>query len=301
MRGKKMQSEVAEKRRRIRWMDYFWLTKPKVILLLLITTVASMFIAARGVPPFWTLLFTVLGGYLAAGGANSINCYLDRDIDTQMERTINRPIPQNRIPPESALHFGMVLSLCSFFVLWWGVNLGAAILGWVGILYYVFIYTRWLKRRSVENVVIGGAAGAIPPLVGWVAVTGSISLEAVWLYLIVYFWTPPHFWALAIVRRDDYARAGLPMLPVIRGRRFTGQRIVLYSALLFLLSLAPLLLLPENVVYGISAAILGGLLLFYAFRLLSVDHYSVTWRFYKYSMVYLGLLFLAMVVQRVVF
>jgi heme o synthase len=283
------------------WRDYLSLTKPKVISLLLVTTVAAMFIANRGVPPVWTMIFTIIGGYLAAGGANAINCYLDRDIDILMERTQNRALPRRRLKPEQALHFGLVISLLSFFVLWWGVNLLSAVLAWTGIFYYVFIYTRWLKRKSVQNVVIGGAAGAIPPLVGWAAVTGSLSLEALWLYFVIYFWTPPHFWALAIVRRDDYSRAGLPMLPVLHGSRVTGQKIVHYSVFLFVLTLAPVLLAPSSWLYAISAVILGGLLIFYAVRLLRQHNREGTWRFYRYSMVYLGLLFMAMVLQRVFF
>jgi heme o synthase len=283
------------------WRDYLSLTKPRVISLLLVTTVAAMFIANRGVPPVWTVIFTIIGGYLAAGGANAINCFLDRDIDVLMERTQNRALPRRRMKPEQALHFGLVISLLSFFVLWWGVNLLSAVLAWTGIFYYVFIYTRWLKRKSVQNVVIGGAAGAIPPLVGWAAVTGSLSLEALWLYFVIYFWTPPHFWALAIVRRDDYSRAGLPMLPVLHGSRVTGQKIVHYSVFLFVLTLAPVLLVPSSWLYAISAVILGGLLIFYAVRLLRQHNREGTWQFYKYSMVYLGLLFMAMVLQRVFF
>jgi heme o synthase len=283
------------------WRDYLSLTKPRVISLLLVTTVAAMFIASRGFPPLGKLLFTILGGYLAAGGANAINCYLDRDIDVLMERTRQRALPRQRIKPEAALYFGIVVSLLSFFVFWWGVNLLAAVLAWTGIFYYVFIYTRWLKRRSVQNVVIGGAAGAIPPLVGWAAVTGSVSVEAVWLYFVIYFWTPPHFWALAIIRKDEYARAGLPMLPVLRGSRITAQRIVHYSVFLFLLTLVPVLLVPSTWLYLLSAVILGILLVYYAVRLLLTHNREVTRRFYQYSMVYLGLLFLAMVLQRTLF
>jgi heme o synthase len=283
------------------WRDYLSLTKPRVISLLLLTTVAAMFIASRGIPPLGTLIFTILGGYLAAGGANAINCYLDRDIDALMERTRQRALPRQRIKPESALYFGIVVSLLSFFVFWWGVNLLAAVLAWTGIFYYVFIYTRWLKRRSVQNVVIGGAAGAIPPLVGWAAVTGSVSMEAVWLYFVIYFWTPPHFWALAIIRKDEYAKVNLPMLPVLRGSHITAQRIVHYSVFLFLLTLVPVLLMPSTWLYILSAVILGSLLIFYAVRLLLAHNREVTRRFYQYSMVYLGLLFLAMVLQRTLF
>jgi protoheme IX farnesyltransferase len=280
------------------WRDYLSLTKPRVISLLLLTTLGAMLMAAEGLPPLGTILLTLLGGYLAAGGAGAINCYLDRDIDHVMTRTRKRPLPSRRIQPRQALLFGLVLSLLSFLILWLGVNLLSALLALFGIFYYVVIYTQWLKRSSTQNIVIGGAAGAIPPLVGWAAATGTLSAEPFFLFAIIFYWTPPHFWALALVRREDYARAGVPMLPVVYGDRATRVQIVLYSIKLFVLSLLPAALGFLGLLYGAVALALGGLFLYYAVRMLRDTSVPATWRLYKYSLLYLALLCCAMVVDK---
>jgi protoheme IX farnesyltransferase len=212
---------------------YFQLTKPRIIVLLLVTTVPAMMLAERGVPSLGLVLATLLGGAIAAGSANAINCYLDRDIDEVMRRTRRRPLPAHRVTPEHALAFGYILGTISFFLLSVTVNVLAASLALSAIAFYVFVYTMWLKRSSVQNIVIGGAAGAAPALVGWAAVTGSVGLAAWVLFAIVFVWTPPHFWALAMRYSGDYRAAGIPMLPVVRGAEETRRQILLYSLVLF--------------------------------------------------------------------
>jgi heme o synthase len=292
------QSITAGAARRATWQDYANLTKPRVISLLLLTTVTAMLIAGDGVPPASVILLTLLGGYLAAGGAGVLNCYLDGDIDALMSRTRRRPIPDGRIAPHKALLFGLILSLLSFIILWWGANLLAAVLATLGILYYVVIYTMVLKRRTTQNIVIGGAAGAIPPLVGWAAVTGSLDLTAAWLFLIIFFWTPPHFWALALVRRAEYAKAGVPMLPVVRGPAATRLQIVVYSVILMGLSLLPVLWGPLGALYAAVAVTSGSWFVFSAVQLWRRPGSQATWRLYRYSLLYLALLFVAMVIDR---
>ncbi|MGH2721165.1 MAG: heme o synthase, partial [Actinomycetota bacterium] len=246
---------------------YFLLTKPRIIELLLITTVPAMVVAERGWPSSWLVLMTLLGGSLTAGSANSINCFLDRDIDEKMQRTSNRPLPAHRVEPTSALVFGIVLGILGFVQLTLTVNLAAACLAVSAILFYVFVYTMWMKRTTPSNIVIGGAAGAVPVLVGWAAVTGRVGLPALVLFAIVFYWTPPHFWALALRYSNDYAAAGVPMLPVVRGVTETTRQMLLYSVALFAVSL---LLYPAGAlgtVYLVAVLVLSAMFTFGAWRL----------------------------------
>ena len=279
--------------------DYLSLTKPRVISLLLFTTLAAMLVAG-GLPSLTTLLAVTLGGYLAAGGAGALNCYLDRDMDGVMARTRRRPLPSGRLQPQQALRFGLALSALSFVVLWAGANLLAAGLALAGNLFYVLIYTYWLKRRSVQNIVIGGAAGAFPPLVGWAAVTGHLAPLAWFMFLVIFCWTPPHFWALALVKQPDYARAGVPMLPVVQGARHTARLIAAYALVLVGLSLAPALGGGLGPLYLVGALLLGGLLLAYVVQLLRHTTVRAAWRLYLFSLVYLAGLFAAMALERLV-
>jgi heme o synthase len=281
-----------------RWRDYLSLTKPRVISLLLLTTLAAMLLAAPGLPALGTILFTLLGGYLAAGGAGALNCCLDSDIDAAMARTRRRPLPAQRLARSQALVFGLVLSLASFLVFWLGTNLLAAVLAASGILFYVLVYTWWLKRRTPQNIVIGGAAGAIPPLVGWAAASASLSPHALLLFAIIFVWTPPHFWALALVRQEDYARAGVPMLPVVAGAGVARRQILAYSCVLVALSLAPTLLGYQGFLSGLAAALLGVWLLYHAVRLLRQPQPAVAWRLYRFSLLYLALLFASMAADK---
>jgi heme o synthase len=244
---------------------YVALTKPRIIELLLITTVPAMFLAARGLPSLWTVAATLVGGTLAAGSANALNCYVDRDIDEVMSRTSRRPLPQHSVPPRSALVFGFVLGAVSVGLLWATTNLLAAALALVAILFYVVVYTMWLKRRTPQNIVWGGAAGCMPVLIGWAAVTGSLAWPAWVLFLVVFFWTPPHFWALAMRFKDDYAAAGVPMLPVVATPQRVALEIVLYSWAMVAVSLA---LIPAvSWIYGVSAVVTGAWFLVEAHRL----------------------------------
>jgi protoheme IX farnesyltransferase len=244
---------------------YVALTKPRIIELLLVTTVPAMFLAARGLPPLWITVATLVGGTLAAGSANALNCYVDRDIDQVMKRTSNRPLPRHSVPPRSALVFGLVLGVVSVALLWATTNLLAATLALFAILFYVVVYTMWLKRRTSQNIVWGGAAGCMPVLIGWAAVTGSLSWEPWVLFAVVFFWTPPHFWALAIRFKDDYAAAGVPMLPVVATPGRVALEIVLYSWAMVAVSL---LLWPAmSWIYGVSALLTGAWFLYEAHRL----------------------------------
>jgi protoheme IX farnesyltransferase len=284
-----------------RLRDYVTLTKPRIISLLLVTTWAPMVIATRGWPNGWTLLWTLLGGYLMAGGANAINMFMDRDIDAHMPRTKLRPIPSGRMSPAHVLAFGITLGAAAFAVYALLVNLLSAVLALSGLLYYVFIYTRWLKRTSPQNIVIGGAAGAFPPLVGWAAATGEISLTAVYLFLIVFFWTPPHFWALALVKQKDYGRVGIPMAPNVWGERETMRQMLLYTLILVPLSLGPVTYGGLGMTYGVLATILGAWFLRDVVRVLrAADYVRPAWTLYKSSLLYLALLFAAMAVDGVV-
>jgi protoheme IX farnesyltransferase len=279
--------------------DLITLTKPRIISLLLVTTVAPMFITPAGLPSLSLVLWVVLGGYLMAGGANAINMWFDRDIDTKMSRTRLRPIPAGRISAAAGLGFGIGLGLLAFAVFWYKVNPLSAWLALAGLLFYVFIYTIWLKRSSPQNIVIGGAAGAFPPLVGWVAMTGRLDLAAIYLFAIVFYWTPPHFWALALIKQGEYAKAGVPMLPVVRGERRTKFEMLAYTVILLPLTLMPAFFGALGLFYAVTAALLGSRLLWYCIRLLQERGTSpLAWRMYRYSLLYLALLFVAMGVDR---
>ncbi len=278
--------------------DYFALTKPRIISLLLFTALAGLFIAAGGWPG-WKLFWVVfLGGYAFAGAANAINMVIDRDIDARMERTRGRPTVQNRIASADALKFAFALAAFAFVLLWWGANPLAATLGLAGLMHYVLIYTIFLKRRSWNNIVIGGAAGAFPPLVGWAAATGELNLLAWYLFAIVFFWTPVHFWALALLIKDDYARVGVPMLPVVHGDRVTVLQIALYAVLTAVISIMPLTLGQVGWIYALSAALLNLVLLGHSLMLYLEPQRPRARRLFFYSMSYLALLFLAMAVDR---
>jgi len=273
--------------------DYIELTKPKVQSLLLLTTITTMYVA--GDPSVLLVALTCLGGYLSAGGAGAINHYFDRDIDARMARTATRPVPAGRISPGAALAFGCTLALLSVLELSLAVNPLAAALSFAGFLGYVFVYTFWLKRRTPQNIVIGGAAGAVPPLVGWAAVTNSVSGTAVMLFFIVFFWTPPHFWSLSLLMKDEYAKVGVPMLPVVRGERETRRQILLYAVLLYAVTQLPFCAGGFGVIYLVASLTLGlgfiaGAVLLYR----RADRRSAL-RLYLYSLAYLALLFCAMV------
>jgi heme o synthase len=279
--------------------DLVTLTKPRIISLLLVTTVAPMFITPAGLPSVSLVLWVVLGGYLMAGGANAINMWFDRDIDDKMSRTRLRPIPSGRIPATLGLAFGITLGLVAFAVFWYQVNPLSAWLALGGLLFYVFVYTIWLKRISPQNIVIGGAAGAFPPLVGWAAVTGRLDLAAIYLFAIIFYWTPPHFWALALIKRGEYAKAGVPMMPVVRGEARTKFEMLAYTLILLPLTIMPAVFGAMGAFYGIAAALLGARLLWYSIKLLREKSGGpLAWRMYRYSLLYLALLFVAMGVDR---
>jgi protoheme IX farnesyltransferase len=275
--------------------DYVALTKPKVQSLLLLTTVCSMEIA--GDPSVGLIALTVLGGYLSAGGAGAVNHYFDRDIDALMPRTANRPVPAGRIAPRAALTFGIVLAALSFLLLATTVNLLSAALALSGFLGYVFVYTIWLKRRTPQNIVIGGAAGAVPPLVGWAAVTGGLGGMPLYLFAIVFFWTPPHFWALSLLMKSEYERVGVPMLPVVRGEQETRRQIVLYAILLWAVTQLPFCAGGLGTLYLVSSLVLGGLLIGGALVLYRRADRRSALRLYLFSLLYLALLFGSMVLD----
>ena len=277
--------------------DFVALTKPRIISLLLVTTIAPMFVAGR---PGWELVLVVfIGGYLMAGGANAVNMYLDRDIDDRMSRTRLRPIPAGRMQPREVLAFGLLLATGATFLLARFANVLTAALALAGFYAYVFLYTRWLKRSTPQNIVIGGAAGAFPPLVGWAAVTGSIDLMAIYLFLIVFYWTPPHFWALALNKQRDYGRAGVPMAPLVWGERDTKRQMVWYTVILLALTILPWAMGSLGFVYLASALLLGAQLLRGVVRVArAAEFVQPAWSVYKFSLLYLALLFAAMVVDR---
>ncbi len=287
--------------RRLAVSDYVALTKPRIILLLLVTTLIPMYLAGPAAPSGWLVLWTMVGGFMAAGGANALNQYVDRDIDHVMVRTRRRPLPGGRMTPKQVLLFGIALNVLSFAVLWWAANLLTAILALAGTLYYVLIYTNTLKRSSTQNIVIGGAAGAFPPLVGWAAVANEISLLPILLFLIVFYWTPPHFWALALLRQREYRAAGVPMLPVIAGERETHKQILLYSVLLALVSLAPALLQLLGPLYFVIALALNIVFLRQAWDIWRSPNNQTIWRLYKFSLLYLALLFFAMGIDHLLY
>jgi len=275
--------------------DYVALTKPKVQSLLLLTTVATMLVA--GSPSVSLVLLTCLGGYLSAGGAGAVNHWFDRDIDAQMARTATRPIPSGRVAPTAALAFGSVLAALSLVELSLLVNTTAALLSFSGFLGYVFVYTVWLKRRTPQNIVIGGAAGAVPPLVGWAAVRGTVGGTAILLFAIVFFWTPPHFWALSLLMKDEYAKVGVPMLPVVRGEDETRRQILLYSVLLYAVTQLPFCAGGFGAIYLVASLILGGAFIGGAVLLQRRADRRTALKLYLFSLLYLALLFCAMVVD----
>ena len=290
---------VPEERTSSIMRDLVMLTKPRIISLLLVTTIAPMFVA--GSPSVGLVLLVTLGGYLMAGGANAVNMYLDRDIDDRMSRTRLRPIPSGRMRAEAVLAFGVLCATTATFLLAHFANVLTAALALGGFYTYVFIYTRWLKRSSPQNIVIGGAAGAFPPLVGWAAVTGRIDLLAVYLFLIIFYWTPPHFWALALNKQRDYGNAHVPMAPLVWGERETMRNMLWYTLILVPLTLLPVAFGALGIPYLVMAAALGGWLLLGVIRVMRADDFDKpAWSVYKYSLLYLALLFAAMVVDRAV-
>ncbi len=280
---------------RQRFKDFISLTKPIIVALLLVTTYAGMVVAVGRIPSFGLTFWTMLGGALAAGGAGSVNQYIDRDLDQNMTRTAKRPLASGRLTPAEGLAFALSLLVVSFYIYMGFVNMLAALLSLAGMVYYIFIYSIWLKQATVQNIVIGGGAGAIPPMVGWAATSGGLDWLALLLFAIVFMWTPPHFWALALVRTKDYAKAGVPMLPVVRGEVYTRGQIFIYTIALVLLTLAlPVLHLTGNI-YLISALVLGLLLIYQAWKVWKVGGNKIAWSMYRYSSMYLAFLFLALV------
>ena len=278
--------------------DYVTLTKPRIISLLLLTCVATMFVADPGGPALSTILWTCLGGYLAAGGAGAINHYIEREPDARMSRTKGRPLASGRIEPRRGLLFGSALGVIAVTQLAITVNVLTAVLAAVGLLGYVFVYTLWLKPRTPQNIVLGGAAGAMPPLVGWAAATGGLSAEALWPFAIVFFWTPPHFWALSLLISDDYARTGVPMLPVVRGETTTRHQIFAYALLLVAVTIGPVVTGLFGTTYLIAALVLGAGFVGLALALLAHPSRQAARRLYLSSLAYLALLFVAMAVDR---
>ena len=280
--------------------NYVDLMKPHVTVLLLGVTAAAMAIAKQGLPPLVLVTPTLLGGAMAAGSANCINCYIDRDIDQVMGRTQRRSLPSGRVEPRQALVFGIFLGVGAFIILTAFVNLLSAVLACSGILFYVFVYTMWLKRSTVQNIVIGGAAGAVPVLVGWAAITNNLSLPAIWLFAIIFFWTPPHFWALSLLIQKDYEKAGIPMLPVVKGEAETRRQILLYSLLLLALTLMLFVMGIMGYFYLAGAVILGGGLVYLAIRLWRDQSKKWARTLFWYSNMYLAAIFAIMVLDRVI-
>jgi protoheme IX farnesyltransferase len=291
---------VAPQDRRQRVKDFWSLTKPLIVGLLLITTYGGLVIGWKGWPPFALTMWTLLGGALAAGGSSALNQYIDRELDRHMQRTAKRPIADGRLTDAEGLAFGLGLSLISYYVLACFVNGLAALLSLAGIVYYVIVYSLWLKKATVQNIVIGGGAGAIPPLVGYAAATGTLDLTAVILFAIIFMWTPPHFWALAIVRMKDYERAGVPMMPVVRGELETRRQIFIYTIELIIITLLLPILHLAGVIYLVACVILGGLLLYAAWAVWKTGGNKVAWRMYKWSSTYLVFIFLAIMIDAVV-
>ncbi len=294
------EGEAASASLGARLKDFLLLTKPVVVALLLVTTFAGMVIGAEAWPDWATAFWTLLGGFMAAGGSGAINQYIDRYDDERMQRTQKRPIPSGRLTPAEGLAFGVGMALTSFYVMTALVNLTAALLSLAGIIYYVVIYSLMLKKTTVQNIVIGGGAGAIPPLVGWAAATGSLNIPSLFLFAVIFLWTPPHFWALALVRRKDYARAGVPMLPVVRGERQTRRQIMIYTLELVALTLALPVFGLGGAVYFVGAAALGGWLLLAAFNLWKQGGNRVAWKMYRYSSMYLAFLFVVLMVDALI-
>ncbi len=283
---------------RARVAAYVALTKPRIIELLLVTTVPTMIVADKGLPSLWLMAATVVGGTMAAGGANAINMYVDRDIDQVMDRTKRRPIAAGIVTPRAALTFAIALEAAAFGFLWAAVNLLSAALAVSACLFYVFVYTLWLKRTSSRNIVIGGAAGAVPVLIGWTAVTNSLAWPPVVLFAVIFYWTPPHFWALAIRYRDDYAKADVPMLPVVASLRTTATRILLYTLLLWALTVVFAPVAGMGDLYLAAAVVLGAVFTLQSTRLLRDTSPQVAMRVFTWSISYITLLFGAMALDQ---
>jgi protoheme IX farnesyltransferase len=279
---------------------YIALTKPRIIELLLVTTVPTMVVAEAGLPSIWLMVATVLGGTMAAGGSHAINMYVDRDIDALMERTKNRPLVTGVIEPRNALVFAVLLEIVAFGWLWGFVNLLSAVLAVTACLFYVFVYTLWLKRTSSSNIVIGGAAGAMLVLVGWAAVTDSLAWPPVILFAIIFFWTPPHFWALAVKYKDDYSAADVPMLPSVVSLRATGLRILLYTVLLWALTLLFGPVAGMGPIYLVSAFVLGAIFTVMAAQLFRTADTKRAMPLFAYSITYISLLFGAMMADQLI-
>ena len=281
--------------------DFVTLTKPRIMLLILITAYGAMAFAAGGFPPADVTIATLFGLGLSSGGASALNHYYDRDIDALMHRTALRPIPAGRVAPDTAMGFGIGLIVSSFAVLGLYVNLLTALLAVGGAVFYVVVYTIWLKRRTTQNIVIGGAAGAVPPLVGWAAITGEIGLAAVFMFAIIFYWTPPHFWALAILAKEEYAKAGVPMLPVVRGERETARQILLYTVLLTGVTVLPFLAGSFGATYLTIALVLDAAFLVFAVQLVRGTTRPAARNVFLYSLAYLALVFAAIGLDRINF
>ena len=292
-----MQATVTRVSLRDRIGGFVALTKPRIIELLLVTTVPTMVVAEGGLPSGWLVVATVIGGTLAAGGANAVNMYVDRDIDALMERTRNRPLVTGVVEPREALVFAVTIEVTAFAWLWGFVNLLSAVLAVSACLFYVFVYTLWLKRTSTQNIVIGGAAGAVPVLIGWSSVTDSLALAPWLLFGVVFLWTPPHFWALAIKYRDDYSAADVPMLPSVVDHHTTAVRIVRYTVAVVALSLAFGPVAELGWIYLVTAAVLGAVFLWYAVAVLRTESAKQAMRLFTWSITYLTALFVVMAVD----
>ncbi len=293
-------SAPSKARPRPRALAYLALTKPRIIELLLVTTVPTMVVAEHGIPSLWLIAATVFGGALAAGGANAFNMYIDRDIDRLMERTKTRPLVTGEVTPKAALVFASVLEAAAFAWLWGFVNLLSALLAVAATLFYVFVYSLWLKRTSSRNIVIGGAAGAVPVLVGWTAVTNELAWPPLVLFAVIFYWTPPHFWALAIRYRDDYEAAEVPMLPVVKNLRTTALRILAYTLMLWALTLVFAAVAEMGVLYTVSAVVLGAVFTLLALQVLRRPEPVRAMRLFGWSISYVTLLFGAMAVDEVI-
>ena len=279
------------------WRDYYELTKPRVVTLIVFTAIVGMFLAVPGLPSLAAVVFGTLGIGLAASSAAVVNHVLDARIDIQMARTRQRPLPQGKLSESSALAFAGVLGVTSMLILWFLVNPLTAVLTFASLIGYAIIYTAYLKRATPQNIVIGGAAGAAPPVLGWTSVTGEIHSDALLLFLIIFVWTPPHFWALAIARKDDYAKAGIPMLPVTHGNEFTRVFILLYTILLVLITIMPYLSGMSGLIYLVTALVLGGMFLYYAVRLKRDDGLELPMQVFRFSINYLMILFAALLID----
>ncbi len=283
-----------------RLRDFFALGKPLIVALLLLTTFGGLVAGGRGWPAPLLAFWTMLGGALAASGSSALNQYIDRELDRNMQRTARRPLAAGRMSAAEGLAYGLALSLISYYILAGFVNLVAALLSLAGIFYYVIFYSVLLKRATTQNIVIGGGAGAIPPMVGWAAATGHLSLAAWILFLIIFMWTPPHFWALAIVRKQDYERAGVPMLPVVKGEKETRVQILIYTFILVGITLLLPIIKAAGTVYLVSALVLGMFLIYAAWSVWKVPGNKVAWRMYRWSSMYLAFIFLALMIDAVV-